>query len=245
MIARRCIPANNTVDTNIPSLNFGIPFTVALKSTLNIVNFLFDCGLNPFLIPAGLRAIAFQIDGREITSASRVYSKAITLCIRVTNGHCSRAVDVSLSRLCGLGGLGGSSRTTTSGTAVVVRGLAGSSAATVVAGVAGVTAGGLVRRGSLLVVLVVGPSLVSGTTAGCLLRTRAPLTVSSHAIPTLQLLHLSSSQAAVVIAGSRGLLRGSLCLGIALVVRLVIRLRVGLCVRLGGILLICLCVIKK
>ena len=235
MIARRCIPANNTVDTNIPSLNFGIPFTVALKSTLNIVNFLFDCGLNPFLIPAGLRAIAFQIDGREITSASRVYSKAITLCIRVTNGHCSRTVDVSLSRLCGLGGLGGSSRTTTSGTAVVVRGLAGSSAATV-------AAGGLVRRGSLLVALVVCPRLISGAATGGLLGACTPLTVSGHAIPTLQLLHLSSSQAAVVIAGSRGLLRGSLrlgvILGIALVVRLVIRLRVGLCVRLRGILLI-------
>ena len=118
------------------------PRAICLRAGLDIVNLASQCRLDPFLIPTGFRAITFEINGREITTTTvpNLEAKAFGICI--TGSDSSGAVDVSLSRLCGLGGLGGSSRTTTSGTAVVVRGLAGSSAATV-------AAGGLVRRGSL------------------------------------------------------------------------------------------------
>lgn len=154
MVSSRGIPTNHTVDGGSATLRDFINRTPTPKadgSFLNIIHLLLNCRLNPFLIPTRLRTIALQVNGREIASAAIPNLKTYAFRVSISSSHSCGTVDISLG---GLGGLGGSSRTTTSGTAVVVRGLAGSSAATVVAGVAGVTAGGLVRRGSLLVVLV-------------------------------------------------------------------------------------------
>ena len=215
MIPSRGIPPNDAVGCIRPIR--GIRRLLARGSfqlTYKEINISLNCSLNPLLIPAGLRTIALKEYRGIMTTGSVPNHKTKALCVGVTHSHSLFAVDVRFGRLCGFGRSG---RAACGAVVGLVRRFCC-----------------LLRGGVFLVLLVVRPCFISGTSAGCLLGTRAPLTVSTHAIPTLQLLHLSSSQAAVVIAGSRGLLRGSLCLGVALV----ISLRVGLSVRLGGILLI-------
>ena len=201
MIPSRGIPPNDAVGCIRPIR--GIRRFLARGSfqlTYKEINISLNCSLNPLLIPAGLRTIALKEYRGIMTTGSVPNHKTKALCVGVTHSHSLFAVDVRFGRLCGFGRSGGCC------------GRRGRAACGAVVG--------LVRRfccllrgGVFLVLLVVRPCFISGTSAGCLLGTRAPLTVSTHAIPTLQLLHLSSSQAAVAIAGRFGLALGCGILG--------------------------------
>ena len=73
MVSSRGIPTNHTVDGGSATLRNFInrtPTSKADGSFLNIIHILLYCRLDPFLIPARLRAIALQKNRREIASAS-------------------------------------------------------------------------------------------------------------------------------------------------------------------------------
>ena len=147
-----------------------------------------------------------------MTTGSVPNHKTKAFCICVTHSHSLFAVDVRFGRLCGFGRSGGCC------------GRRGRAACGAVVG--------LVRRfccllrgGVFLVLLVVRPCFISGTSAGCLLGTRTPLTVRADAVPTLEFLHLCGGQRTVIVAGCCGLLG----------LRLNLRLR-GVLLVVGGLL---------
>lgn len=105
MVSSRSIPPNRTIHGRcftFLSVHVCIKTTTVLKRTLHIVNSLLDCGINPFLIPARFRAIALQINRREIAAASIPNLKTDAFCVSIPCCNSSRAVNV---RLGGLGGL--------------------------------------------------------------------------------------------------------------------------------------------
>ena len=100
MVSSRGIPTNHTVDGGSATLRNFInrtPTSKADGSFLNIIHILLYCRLDPFLIPARLRAIALQKNRREIASASTPNLETNTFSVSISCRNSGGAINVRLA----------------------------------------------------------------------------------------------------------------------------------------------------